>query len=73
MYVCLYIHVYIYIYIYTCIHQAGKPAGLTNDDWGVGEIPDCRAEEGGGVGKMSKCAVGSSFGMYVCMCVCRLS
>lgn len=41
---------------------AGKPVGLTNDDWGVGEIPDCRNEPGGGAGKMSKCAVGSSFG-----------
>jgi len=42
--------------------EAGKPVGLTGDDWGVGEIPDCKAEGGGGVGKMSKCAVGSSFG-----------
>mmetsp|Transcript_12938 Transcript_12938/g.20323 ORF Transcript_12938/g.20323 Transcript_12938/m.20323 type:complete len:252 (+) Transcript_12938:3-758(+) len=39
--------------------QAGKPAGLTGDDWGVGEIPDC--SKGSGTGKMSACAVGSSF------------
>ena len=40
---------------------AGKPVGLTGDDWGVGEVPDCKKEKGG-VGKMSACAVGSSFG-----------
>lgn len=40
---------------------AGKPVGLTGDDWGVGDIPDCK-KESGGKGKMSACAVGSSFG-----------
>lgn len=40
---------------------AGKPVGLTGDDWGVGDIPDCKSEAGG-TGKMSACAVGSSFG-----------
>lgn len=44
--------------------EAGKPVGLTGADWGVGEIPDCKAEQGGS-GKMSKCATGSSFGMYL--------
>jgi len=43
--------------------EAGKPVGLTNDDWGVGEIPDCkRGVPGAGTGKMSQCATGSSFG-----------
>ncbi|MGB1600551.1 MAG: hypothetical protein ACPIOQ_47850 [Promethearchaeia archaeon] len=41
---------------------AGKPVGLTGDDWGVGYVPDCTKGRGqSGTGKMSECAVGASF------------
>ena len=40
--------------------EAGKPVGLTGDDWGVGAVPNC--VRGKGTGKMSECSVGASFG-----------
>lgn len=41
--------------------EAGKPVGLTGDDWGVGAVPNCKRGTKG-TGKLSECAVGASFG-----------